>query len=703
MLDPNYDLEAQKYDNPIPSREFIISHISTKKLSYKQLIKLFDLTPEQFKPLKNRLRAMVRDKELSVSKNGVYRLFSNRGLLTGEVIANPKGFGFVKLDKPNKSGKDLRLNSTQMQLCFHGDRVKVRLLGNKLDAEIVEVLTKKQNLVARLEVNNKQILAIIDDKNIKHQVIINKLPKDYENNDVVLLNIVKNPTHQELAQGEIISKLGAFGDMDLEVKSALLRFEIPQSFSQQAQNESAKIKDKVSANDKKNREDLTHLDFVTIDGADSKDFDDAVYAVPNDNGFKLYVAIADVAHYVLPNSNLDKAALERGNSVYFPRFVVPMLPEKLSNNLCSLNEKVLRLSLVCKMQINFLGEVENFSFHNAIIKSKKRLTYDKVNLFLSGKTNLIKNQNIKDNIANLLGVYKLLKINRQKLGLIEFNRKETKISFDDNGKIKSITPYERGVSHKIIEECMLIANKTAGDFLTKHNASFLYRSHPHPSAEKLIATRKFLTNLGLELTGGEKPSAKDFAAVLKQAKGRKDENIIKTIILRTMSQAVYHAEHSHHFGLAFENYTHFTSPIRRYADLVAHRAIKQVIAQKNITKIENLKQMGEHISFTERRADDASRDVERWLKCEYMLDKIGYEFKGSISGVVSFGLFVELADVLVDGLVKVQDMPDYFVYDESSVSLIGKRSGKVYKLGDKIRVTVASVQLEQREINLVLE
>lgn len=697
--DPNYQAELKKYDNPIPSREFILGFIKKKKLTHKQLIEILDLLPEQKKPLTNRLRAMVRDKQLSCNQDGIYMVFSNKGLLIGEIIANPKGFGFIKLDK---GGKDLRLNSKQMQFCMHGDRVKARLLNNKGDAEVVSVIKTNQNLVAKINIKNDKIIATIDDRRITNKIEVLKTDFEIKNDSVVVIEITKSATNKSLAIGKITLVLGDFMSEGMEVKSALIRGQIPNEFSKEVLAQSEKLPKEVLESDKKDRTDFTSIAFVTIDGDDSRDFDDAVFCEPTKSGWKLKVAIADVAHYVNEKSSLDITAIERGNSVYFPRMVVPMLPEKISNGLCSLNEKVERLSVVCEMEIDSAGNVESYKFSNGFIFSHARLTYNFVNQVLAKKEK-ITDEAVAENIQNLYGVYQSLKIAREKRGVMDFDRAESKIIFDDNGKIKDIQGFNRGDSEKVIEECMLAANQSTALFLAENKELFPYRNHPTPTDDKILSTKKFLSGLGLSLSGGEVPTSRDFAKTLKSAKGRADENIIKTVVLRTMKQATYGLERVGHFGLAFDDYTHFTSPIRRYSDLLVHRAIKRVIAGKKPLQID-LSGICENISMTERRADEASRDVEKWLKCEYMQGKLGQNFTGVISGVASFGMFVELSDTFVEGLVLMRDLKDdYYIYDETTVSLKGRASGKTYKLGDKIEVLLASVNLEERQIGLVLK
>ena len=701
MSDPHYDREAEKYESPIPSREHILSFIQEKPRSKRQLFDLLALADEQKKAFERRLRAMVRDKQLSCNKSGVYRPFSNRGLLTGTVIANPKGFGFVALDK---GGKDLRLTSQQMKLVFHGDKIRVRLLNKKLDAEIVEVLETVKTLVGRLHLDGKKPYVVVDDRRIKHNIEITELIDGCLDNQVVVVEMLSSPTIDSDAKGKISSIIGNYLDEGVEVDSAIYRHQIPAVFSEKALKESAQLPTKVIPKDKKNRIDITKLELITIDGEDSRDFDDAVYAEPTKNGWKLLVAIADVSHYVKEGSELDSESYERGNSVYFPHRVVPMLPEAISNGLCSLNPKVERLSMVCEMSIDPLGELLDYKFYSAVMLSHARLTYTQVNEMLEDKKSPLRKtfSNVADNIDFLYGLYKTLRISRQKRGVMDFDRIESQILFDNKGKIKDIVASSRNDAHRLIEECMLMANQAAAKFLQKNNEDFLYRSHPKPTAEKVELTQKFLTAIGLTLEGGIEPESRNFAKVLKQAKGRDDENIIKTVVLRTMKQATYTPVNEGHFGLAFEDYAHFTSPIRRYPDLLVHRAIKRVLNKSSREPSGKMIEFGTHLSMTERRADDASRDVEQWLKCEYMRDKVGENFHGVISGVAGFGLFVELSEVYVEGLVSIRDLKDdNFIFDDVHHQLKGQRGGKIYRLGDIIKIKVASVNLDDRKIDFI--
>ena len=701
MSDPHYHREAEKYESPIPSREHILSFIQEKPKSKRQLFEVLSLEDDQKKAFERRLRAMVRDKQLSCNKSGVYRPFSNRGLISGTVIANPKGFGFVSLDK---GGKDLRLSSQQMKLAFHGDKVKVRLLNRKLDAEIVEVTETVNTLVGRLHIDKKGSYVVVDDKRIKHQIDIVELLEGCSDNQVVVVEVLTSPTLEKNATGRITSILGNYLDEGVEVDSAIHRHQIPSTFGDEALKESAKLPTKVLPKDKENRVDITNLELVTIDGEDSRDFDDAVYAIPSKKGWKLIVAIADVSHYVKEGTELDTESLERGNSVYFPHRVVPMLPEVISNGLCSLNPEVERLCMACEMEIDSVGSLLEYKFYPAVMLSHARLTYTEVNEMLENKKSSLRKKysNVQENVDFLYGLYQTLRISRQKRGVMDFDRIESQILFDDKGKIENIIARKRNDAHKLIEECMLMANQAAAKYLQRENEDFLYRVHPKPTSEKVEVTRQFLNAIDLRLEGGLEPDSSDFAKLLKNAIGREDENIIKTVVLRTMKQATYTPKNEGHFGLAFEDYTHFTSPIRRYPDLLVHRAIKRSLLNNHREQSNRMVEMGAHLSMTERRADDASRDVEQWLKCEYMRDKVGESFSGVISGVAGFGLFVELTDIFVEGLVSVRDLKeDYFIFDDVHHQLKGQRGGRIYRLGDTIKVKVVSVNLDDRKIEFV--
>ncbi len=451
------------------------------------------------------------------------------------------------------------------------------------------------------------------------------------------------------------------------------------------------------------REDLRALPLVTIDGEDSRDFDDAVYCERQGRGYKLWVAIADVSHYVQPGTPLDSEAFDRGNSVYFPRRVIPMLPEELSNGLCSLNPQVDRLCMVCEMDIASTGSIKKYRFYPAVMHSKARLTYSQVWDWLSGEGTPPEVQAaLLPHLQDLYGLFKVMLKARWARGAIDFETLETKILFNAQDKIEKIVPYARNDAHRVIEECMLAANVCASEFLQKKKHPALYRVHEGPTPIKLKALQEFMAEFGLFLTGGDEPHAKDYAELLKKIKGRPDEQLLQTVMLRSLQQAQYSPENVGHFGLAYEAYTHFTSPIRRYPDLLVHRAIRAVLEGGQYTP-GNWQQIGAHCSSTERRADEATRDVVNWLKCFYMRDKLGEEFDGVISSVTSFGIFVALNDVFVEGLVHVSDLgQDYFHYDAARHQMLGERTGQRYRLGDPVRIQVARVDLDTSRVDFVL-
>jgi ribonuclease R len=493
----------------------------------------------------------------------------------------------------------------------------------------------------------------------------------------------------------------------MEINVAIRNHELPYVWPDDVLLEASRFAPYVTEDALQGRTDLRHLAFVTIDGEDAKDFDDAVYCEPREKGgWTLYVAIADVSYYVKPNSALDKEAYLRGNSVYFPGRVIPMLPETLSNNLCSLNPDVDRLAVVCEMSIHPTGRIMRYQFCEAVFKSCRRLTYNQVHAMIEKKDKRMQ-ERFKENVPHLTHLYDLFRTlhkARKARGAIDFDLPETKIEFGKDRKIKKIVPYERFDSHRVIEECMLCANICAARFLEKNKQPGLYRVHEGPTEEKLENLRRFLNEMGLKMPGHREPVPADYAHILRVIQDRPDAHMIQTILLRSMSQAVYSPENKGHFGLAYEAYAHFTSPIRRYPDLLVHRGIKQLLTQKKPqTEDGALNRAGEHCSMTERRADDATNEVTDWLKCEFMMDKVGGEFGGVISGVTSFGIFVELAEIYVEGLVHISVLPDdYYQFDPIKHALMGERTGRQFRLGDPVKIKVARVDLDQREIDFVL-
>jgi ribonuclease R len=495
----------------------------------------------------------------------------------------------------------------------------------------------------------------------------------------------------------------------MEIDVAIRSHEVPEAWPEAVLAQVGGLPGQVPRGAARDRLDLRHLPLVTIDGADARDFDDAVYCERTPKGWKLYVAIADVSHYVCPETALDEEARLRGTSVYFPGRVVPMLPEKLSNGLCSLNPDVDRLCMVCEMFVDREGRISRSRFASAIMHSRARLTYDEVAAVVVAKDPATR-QRLDEVVPHLDQLYALFwafRTAREKRGAMDLDTTENRIVFGADKKIERVEPVQRNDAHKIIEECMVAANIAAARYLAKHKMPLLYRVHDRPPPDKLADLRAFLGELGLRLGGGDKPDAGHFAALLRRVAKRPDVHLIQTVLLRSMAQAVYAPDNLGHFGLGLEFYAHFTSPIRRYPDLLVHRAIRHVleggVPADFLLSHEQMLAMGEHCSMTERRADDATRDATDWLKCEFMLDKVGDLFEGTLTSVTSFGIFVELDSVHVEGLVHVTSLGnDYFHFDPAHHRLTGDRTGKVFRLGDRTRVKVVRVDLEQRRIDFEL-
>ena len=713
--DPHYGREAQKYDNPIPSREFIMDLLSESEgpMDREQIaaaLKLFD--EEQLEALRRRLRAMERDGQILFNRRGGYGLVSKMNLVRGRVIGHGDGFGFLV---PDDGGDDLFLSAKQMHACLHGDRVVAMVTGvdrrGRREAAIVEVLEHANHHVAgRYYFENGVGFVVADNKRINQDILV--LPEQAygaENGQLVVVEITEFPSNRKQAMGRVVEILGDHMAPGMEIDMAIRSHDLPQVWSPLVDAECEHLSVDVPEGDKQGRVDLRQLPLVTIDGEDSMDFDDAVFCEPHGKGWRLVVAIADVSHYVKPVTALDAEARLRGNSVYFPGRVIPMLPEALSNGLCSLNPGVDRLCMVCDMEISDKGKLGHYRFYPAVMHSHARLTYNKVAAILvDGDTSLRQEyQHVLPSLEHLYALYQALQARRQKRGAIDFDTTETRIVFGEGRKIDSIVPVQRNDAHKLIEECMLMANVATAEYLAANHLPTLYRVHDKPKQEKLTALREFLAELGLSLRGGDTPSAADYGELLAKIRGRDDAHLIQTVLLRSMNQAVYSPENNGHFGLAYEAYAHFTSPIRRYPDLLVHRGIRHILSgQPSETfrySVQDMLSLGEHCSMTERRADEATRDAMDWLKCEYMMDKVGQDFDGIITSVTGFGIFVELRDIYVEGLVHITGLgEDYFQFDPSHHRLLGERTRKIFRLGDKVRVQVARVDLDDRKIDFDL-
>jgi ribonuclease R len=705
--DPFQAREAERYDNPLPSREFILQVLEDEAvpLDERKLAKLLGIGKQEQEGFARRVAAMERDGQILRNRKGAILVAEKADLIHGRVSAHPDGFGFVA---PDGEGEDLFLSPREMQQVFHGDRVLVRTAGTdrrgRREGSIVEVIERAQSrIVGRLRREHGVAIVVPADRRITHDIMIEPDGVgEAKEGQVVTAELVTQPAPHAPPIGRIVEVLGDYADPGMEIEIALRKHALPFDFSGAAKRLAQKLPKTVSESDREDREDLRDLPFVTIDGETAKDFDDAVYCEESARGFKLWVAIADVSHYVRHGDALDLDARERGNSVYFPRRVIPMLPEKLSNGLCSLNPDVERLAMVCEVAISAKGELGKYRFFPAVFVSHARLTYNRVAAALyDGKTDK-QTRTLLPQLQALDRVFRALLSARGERGAIDFETVETALEFDEQGKIERIVPVVRNDAHRLIEECMLAANVCASDFLKRKKHPALYRIHEGPTPEKLAALRAFLASFGLQLGGGEEPRAKDYAKLLASIKTRPDLQLLQTVLLRSLQQAVYSPDNVGHFGLAYEHYTHFTSPIRRYPDLVVHRAIKAALAGERYNP-GNWTDLGDHCSTTERRADDATRDVVSWLKSYYMRDRVNEEFDGTISAVTGFGIFVALDEVFVEGLVHISELGnDYFRHDKDRHELRGERSGERYRLGDRLRVKLVRVDLEQARLEFVL-
>jgi ribonuclease R len=731
----------------IPSREEILAVFrdAGEALDAKALARALKVKAPAHDVLVRRLNAMERDGQLRLDISGHYALTDHSAFVAGRVSAHRDGYGFVI---PDNASEDLFLNDKEMQKVLNGDRVLARVTGTdrrgRPEGTIVEVVERANTHVIGRLLNEGGVWVVSpEDKRISRDILVVGSPGKAKSGQVVSVELIEQPGRFQQPTGRVVEVLGELDDPGMEIEIAVRKFGVPHIFSAAALKQAAKLPSEVRADDLGDRVDLRDVPLVTIDGEDARDFDDAVYCEPvkigRTKGYRLLVAIADVSHYVKPNDSLDKDAIERSTSVYFPRRVIPMLPEKLSNGLCSLNPNVDRLTLVCDMVVTAQGEVTAYQFYPAVMHSAARLTYNQVAEVLANPSGpeAQRRLSVVPHLLNLNEVFRALLKARHERGAIDFETTETYIVCNPMGKIEQILPRTRNDAHRLIEECMLAANVCAADLLIRHKHPGTFRIHAVPSEEKLKQLRTFLKQAGLQLNGGDSPSASDYAELMKQIKGRPDAELLQTMLLRSMQQAVYSPDNIGHFGLAYEAYAHFTSPIRRYPDLLTHRAIKAILLgkkyvpkdidlstlnttisnsarkqqakdraqgkQKNEKDLTIWDALGVHCSANERRADEASRDVEAWLKCYYMQDKLGQEFTGVVSGVTTFGIFVQLDELYVEGLVHITELgADYFQYDEARHELRGERTGKRFGLTDRVTVQIARVDLEARKIDLVL-
>ena len=735
------------YSYNIPSREEILGILrnASEPRDASTLAADLNVQPEEMEGLARRLGAMERDGQIKADRRGRYQLAHQNNFIEGRVSGHREGYGFLIADD---GSDDLFLPEKEMQKVLHGDRVQARIVGTdkrgRPEGTIVEVVERANtHVIGRLLNENGVWIVAPEDKRIGQDVMLAGTPGKAKAGQVVSVELVEQPSRYTQPVGKIVEVLGDIDDPGMEIEIAVRKYGVPHEFSEAAKKLAAKLPGEVRDVDLQDRVDLRDIPLVTIDGEDARDFDDAVYCEPvkigRSAGYRLIVAIADVSHYVKPNDALDVDALERSTSVYFPRRVIPMLPEKLSNGLCSLNPAVDRLTLVCDAVITAKGEIKAYQFYPAVIHSAARLTYTEVAAILSNTKGpeAAKRGALVPHLLHLNDVFHALLKARHARGAIDFETTETYIVCNAAGKIEQILPRTRNDAHRLIEECMLAANVCAADLLERHDHPGVFRVHAGPTKEKLNQLRTFLKQVGLHLGGGDTPSASDYAELLPKIKVRPDALLLQTMLLRSMQQAVYSPENIGHFGLSYEAYAHYTSPIRRYPDLLTHRAIKAILQGKRYDprgidvgslntmlspaarkmqakdKAEGKKKsegelavweaLGIHCSANERRADEASRDVEAWLKCYFIRDKLGEEFTGTISGVTPFGIFVQLDALYIEGLVHVTELgADYFQYDEARHELRGERTGIRYQLTERVTVQVSRVDLDARKIDLRL-
>jgi ribonuclease R len=735
------------YPYTIPSREDILGILRSADTPQDtdSIAQALGVDEKKREGLTRRLNAMERDGQIKPGRGGHFELAQTANFIEGRVSSHRDGYGFLI---PDEGGDDLFLSEKEMQKVLHGDRVKARLAGTdrrgRPEGSIVEVVERANtHVIGRLLNENGAWIIAPEDQRISQDILLSGSPGKAKAGQVVSVELVEQPSRFTQPVGRLVEVLGDIDDPGMEIEIAVRKYGVPHEFSEEAKAQAARLPGEVRAADLANRVDLRDVPLVTIDGEDARDFDDAVYCEPvkvgRSKAFRMIVAIADVSHYVKPQDALDHDALERSTSVYFPRRVIPMLPEKLSNGLCSLNPGVDRLTLVCDAVITAKGEVTAYQFYPAVIHSAARLTYTEVAAILANTrgTEAAKRTDLVPHLQNLYALYHALQKARQARGAIDFDTTETYIVVNAAGKIEQILPRTRNDAHRLIEECMLAANVCAADLLERSEHPGVFRVHAGPTEEKLNQVRTFLKQHGLNLGGGDNPTASDYAELMGQVKLRPDAMLLQTMLLRSMQQAVYSPENIGHFGLSYEAYAHFTSPIRRYPDLLTHRAIKAILQGKRynpkgfdasglnttlspagrrkqaLDKAKGKKKhegemavweaLGIHCSANERRADEASRDVEAWLKCYFIRDKLGEEFSGTISGIAPFGIFVQLDSLFIEGMVHVTELgADYFQYDEARHELRGERTGIRYQLTDRVTVQVSRVDLDARKIDLRL-
>jgi len=705
--------QNKTYQHPIPKRDKVLDFLreSGRPLKVDALLDEFRLKGQKMRTqLVEMLRKMVTAGQIIENRRGEFCLIERLNLVTGKVSGHRDGFGFVARDD---SEDDVYLSAREMRALFDGDRVAIKITGEdrrgRAEGKLVEVLERGVREIAGQFIRERGIGVVIpDNPRFSHRILIAKgAAGAATHGQIVVARILDYPTYVEQATGEIIQVIGHPDDKGIATDIAIQSHAIPTDWPRAVTEQAAEFGAEVPGAVKKDRVDLRDTNLLTIDGADARDFDDAVFCEPSGKGFRLLVAIADVAHYVAQGTPLDKQAIRRGTSVYFPDRVVPMLPEALSNGLCSLNPDVDRLCMVCDMRVEPDGKVSRAKFYEAVMRSVARLTYSEVGDFFTGAKQDHIAKTVQKDLEHLRQVYRAFATNRRKRGAVELDIPQTRIEMGKGGAVKSIKAVHRNDAHRLIEECMIAANVQAAKFIRKNKVSGLYRVHAKPNPDRFDDLRLYLLSLGLKVPHPDHVQPRDFSKMIEQVSDRPDAAAISMAMLRSMSHAEYTPKNIGHFGLALDAYAHFTSPIRRYPDLLVHRAIRHIVrggkAGNYSYDVGLMEHLGSVCSAHERRAEDATREVEAWLKCQYMEGKVGEQYPGVVTGVTSFGAFVQIPELQIDGLVHVTSLAsDYYQFDPGSQALIGERTGKRYRLGDRLDIVVAKVDLETKRIDFHL-
>lgn len=688
----------------------IVNDKNYKPMTIDEMLRYLDCDKYIKKDVKKIIKKLAKENEIKISsKNKIHPLSNDDKSLMGEISLAQGGYGFFISD--NDEYKDVFISQNNLNSANDKDRVKIEIIkekeyGKNAEGKVVEILQRNTSQIVGLYKKNKGFGFVISDRdNLSSDIYIDeKFSKKAKNNDKVVCEIIKYPKNGS-PEGKIVEVLGNKNDFNVDVLSIIRSYGLKDNFSKKTKKEAVFIEKEVDVSKQKDRKDLRDLFTVTIDGRDSKDFDDAISIEKDEEDFILYVHIADVSHYVKENSEIDKEAYQRGNSTYLYNIVLPMLPEELSNGICSLNPNENRLALSLKMRINKLGKVVDYKIYKSIIKSNYRLVYDDVNDYLDNKEKVYDDEILIGKLELFDNLYKILKNKREKRGAIDFNFTESQIDVNEKGDVLNISIFERGSANKMIEEFMLVSNETIASLFAYMDFPSLYRIHEKPKDEKVESFKNILNTLGYNIKGKEL-HPKDFQEILKEVSGKDDESLVNMLMLRTMRKAKYANYRDIHFGLATKYYTHFTAPIRRYPDLIVHRLVKDFVDNKfeNISQSSLEKQLAknaEHLSITERNSEECERDVEDLYKCKYMKKYIGEKFQGIISSITDFGIFIELENT-VEGCFMYKFSDDHFDYIEEKLSCVNRDNNKGYKIGQKVLIEVKNVDLEKRNIDFDL-